>query len=140
VRAGIISELFTSPTEVIAMTLDTLLMKLKPVASPKLVKGRLSAAALRGRTLYVSIGCAKCHPAPLYTDMKFYNAGVADPFDANTQWDTPSLIETWRTSPYGHLGSYDSLTEIIRLPVHSPGAAKLSTQDLSDLVEYVSSL
>jgi hypothetical protein len=140
VRAGIISELFTSPTEVIAMTLDTLLMKLKPVASPKLVKGRLSAAALRGRTLYISIGCAKCHPAPLYTDMKFYNAGVADPFDANTQWDTPSLIETWRTSPYGHLGSYDSLTEIIRLPVHSPGAAKLSTQDLSDLVEYVSSL
>ena len=140
VRAGIISELFTSPTEVIAVTLDTLLMKLKPVASPRLVKGRLSAAALRGRALYVSIGCATCHPAPLYTDMKFYNAGVVDPFDANTQWDTPSLIEAWRTNPYGHLGSYDSLTEIIRLPVHSPGAAKLSTQDLSDLVEYISSL
>ena len=44
-----------------------------------------------------------CHPAPLYTDDGFYNAGVFDPDDATLNWNTPSLIEAWRTAPYGHM-------------------------------------
>jgi YVTN family beta-propeller protein len=140
IRSGIQAELFLQPNEVIAAPLDTFLMRLKPVTSPHLVKGELSASAVRGKAVFATIGCNQCHPAPLYTDKSFHNAGVVDPFDANTQWDTPSLIEAWRTSPYGHLGSYENIADMIQLRAHSLGAAQLSAQDLSDLIEFVSSL
>lgn len=140
IRSGISAELFIQPTEVLALPLDTLLMRLKPLPSPSLVKGRLSASAVRGKALFTQIGCTTCHPAPLYWDGKFHDAGVADPFDANSQWDTPSLIEAWRTSPYDHLGSYNNISDMILLRSHSIGAAQLSQQDLNDLIEFVSSL
>jgi cytochrome c peroxidase len=120
--------------------LDTFLMRLKPVPSPHLVKGRLSASAVRGKAAFVKVQCNYCHPAPLYTDMKFHDAGVADAFDANTQWDTPSLNEGWRTSPYGHLGSYDKMEDIVVLPGHSSEASKLTSQELLDLMEFLQSL
>jgi YVTN family beta-propeller protein len=140
VYSGISAELGLVPTDAEANPLDTLLMFLKPIPSPHLVKGRLSASAVRGKAIFTQVGCNICHPAPLYTNQRFENVGVVDPFDANTQWDTPSLNEAWRTSPYGHLGSYNNLSDILILPSHSLGASKLSPQDLSDLIEFVLSL
>ena len=140
IRSGISAELFIQPNEEVAMPLDTFLMRLKPLASHYLVKGQLSASAIRGKAIFSKVGCDVCHPAPLYTDKKFHNAGVVDVFDANTQWDTPSLIEAWRTSPYGHLGSYENITDMIMLRTHSLGATQLSPQEISDLIEFVSSL
>jgi cytochrome c peroxidase len=66
--------------------------------------------------------------------------GVEDPWDRTLDWNTPSLIEAWRTAPYGHIGSYDKIEEIIRLRAHSLGASQLSEQEMEDLVEFVSSL
>jgi YVTN family beta-propeller protein len=140
VYSGISAELGLQPTEAEANPLDTMLMWLKPMPSPHLVKGRLSASAVHGKVLFTQIGCSVCHPAPLYWDGKFHNAGVADPFDANTQWDTPSLIEAWRTSPYDHIGSYNNISDMIELRSHSIGVSQLSQQDLSDLIEFVLSL
>ena len=140
IRSGIGAELFTEPTDEVALPLDTFLMRLVPVPSPYLVNGRLGAPAVRGEAIFARIGCGGCHPAPLYTDKKFHNAGVVDPYDANTQWDTPSLVEAWRTGPYGHLGSYDTISDIIKLRAHSLGATQLSDQELNDLIEFVSSL
>jgi YVTN family beta-propeller protein len=140
IRSGISAELFIQPTEEVGVPMDTFFMKMKPVPSPLLIKGTMSQAAVRGKALFTKIGCNTCHPAPLYTDLSFHNAGVVDLFDANTQWDTPSLIEAWRTSPYGHLGSYDFISEIIKLRAHSIGATKLTQEELNDLIEFVSSL
>jgi YVTN family beta-propeller protein len=140
VRAGIRTELFTEPNEAAAVAIDSFLMRLKPVPSPRLVKGRLSESAQRGKSCYTKVGCQFCHPAPLYTDMRFHNAGVADPFDANTSWDTPSIIESWRTGPWGHLGSYDKLEDLILLGGHSMDASKLTPQEFQDLMEYILSL
>ncbi|NLL13426.1 MAG: hypothetical protein GX267_08480 [Fibrobacter sp.] len=140
VRMGIYLELMIAPTEDIAVPMDTFLMRMKPVMSPYLVKGKLSASAVRGKAIYERIRCSDCHPAPLYTDDGFYNAGVFDPDDATLNWNTPSLIEAWRTAPYGHIGSYDKIEEIIQLRAHSISASKLSEQELKDLVEFVSSL
>jgi YVTN family beta-propeller protein len=140
IRMGISAELFIQPTEEVAVPMDTFFMNMKPVPSPFLIKGGLNAAAIRGKTIFSKIGCSDCHPAPLYTDNSYHNAGVVDPFDANTQWDTPSLIEAWRTSPYGHLGSYDFISEIIKLRAHSISTTKLSQEELNDLIEFVSSL
>jgi YVTN family beta-propeller protein len=140
IRSGISSELFTQPTEDLAVPLDSFFMWLRPVMSPHLEKGRLSGSAIRGKTVFKQVGCNDCHPAPLYTDNGFHNAGVADQWDANTQWNTPSLIEAWRTNPYGHTGWYDKILDIVKLRAHSLGASNLSAQELDDLVNYVMSL
>ncbi|MCU0608311.1 MAG: hypothetical protein MUF22_00900 [Chitinispirillaceae bacterium] len=140
IRNGIFYELFLNPSEEMAVPLDTFLMRMKPVASPYLTKGKLGAAAIRGRTIFTRIGCGSCHPAPLYTDNRLHNAGVPDPQDAGLDWNTPSLIEAWRTAPYGHLGSYDLIKEIIQLRAHSIGATTLTAQEMDDLIRFVSSL
>lgn len=140
VRMGIYYELKGEPLEEISAPMDTFLMRMKPVMSPYLVKGRLSASAENGKAIFKRVGCNDCHPAPLYTDNEYWNAGVPDSMDANLDWNTPSLIEAWRTAPYGHIGSYDKIKEIIQLRAHSLGASKLSEQELNELVEFVSSL
>jgi hypothetical protein len=117
-------------------------MKVKPVTSPHLVNGKLSAAAARGKQLYfghATLDCRKCHPAPLYTDLKSHNAGVEDRFDNNVNWDTPSIIECWRTAPYDHLGS-TTIRDRLTYSKHSNASQILTQDELSDLLEFVLSL
>ena len=63
------------------MAIDEYLKSLKPVPSPYLVDGKLSEAAERGKKLFFSekIGCAKCHPEPLYTDLQMHDVGSQRP-------------------------------------------------------------
>ena len=143
--AGIELELFRVPTRDLAAPIDTFFMNLKPMLSPHLVKGRLSESAQRGRAIYYNqkkVDCFKCHPAPLFTDLLFWNAGVPDSYDANTQWKTPHIQECWRTGPYGHLGSFWSMREILVLEGHSNAIKNLNPDsgEMDDLVEYVLSL
>ncbi len=142
--AGIELELFRVPTRDLAAPMDTFFMNLKPMMSPYLKKGRLSELAKRGRAIYYDqkkVDCYKCHPAPLFTDLLFWNAGVPDPFDATVLYKTPHLAETWRTGPYGHLGSFWGLREILELPAHSNAIQNLeSEEDWEALIEYVLSL
>ncbi len=142
IRMGIKNEMFAE-NEPAAQALDTFFMWMRPLASPYLVKGRLSDAAQRGKAIYNSYDkgeCLACHPAPLYTDMQMHNAGIPDPQELNSNFDSPSLIETWRTSPYGHLGSYDTLSNVIMVPGHSVGVHSITAQEMSDLLMYVLSL
>jgi YVTN family beta-propeller protein len=142
IRMGIKNELF-AVNEDAGIALDTFFMRMKPLASPYLVKGRLSDEAKRGKLIYNSYDkgeCSSCHPAPLYTDLSPHNVGVPDKDELNSNFDTPSLVETWRTSPYGHLGSFDTLTNVIMVPSHSIGVHKITSQELNDLLKYVLSL
>ena len=141
--AGIELELFRAATADLARPLDTLFMYLKPMPSPNLVKGRLSPAAERGRAIFYDkekVDCIICHPPPLFTDNKFWNTGVPDPFDANTQWVTPHLAECWRTGPYGHLGSYWGIREILEVESHSNAYQNLTVEEMDDLVAYIQAL
>lgn len=142
IAAGIELELFRAATRELAQPIDTLFMYLKPAPSPRLEKGRLSAAALRGREIYYNkdkVDCIECHPPDLFTDNKFWNTNIPDPYDMNTQWLTPNLVEAWRTAPYSHLGSV-SLREIIEHPGHSNASEKCTPQEIDDLLAYVMSL
>jgi Tol biopolymer transport system component len=142
IRSGISNELFIQPDPGVASTLDTFFMSMKPVPSPFLKKGRLSPSAARGRTIFFSnskVNCRKCHPEPLYTDLTKYNSGITDPYDGNTNWDTPSIIESWRAAPYDHLGSMDKMRDILRDKGHS-NAGELPEGDFNDLMEFVLSL
>jgi YVTN family beta-propeller protein len=141
IRAGIKNVLFREPDERIAVCIDTFFMNLKPVPSPYLVKGKLSAAAERGRDLYRSprTDCYICHFGPLSTDNSFHNAGVPDPYDGNRDWNTPIHIEIWRNGPYGHIGSFDKIEDMMKFCGHTR-AGTLSNNEFSDLLEYVLSL
>jgi YVTN family beta-propeller protein len=143
IRMSIEYNLVIQPTEDVALPLDTFLMSLKPMTSPFLEKGQLSQSAKRGKALFndgTKTGCAECHPAPLFTDNMSHNAGIPDPLDVAQNVNTPGLAECWRTGPYGHIGTYNTIDEIVKLRTHSSKASNLSTQELSDLVNYLLSL
>ena len=52
-----------------------------PAAGPYLVNGGLSVKAAKGKAVFEKAGCAHCHPAPLYTDLKMYNIGTRAELD-----------------------------------------------------------
>ncbi len=55
-------------------------------------------------------------------------------------FDTPSIIEAWRTGPYNHLGSHDKIEDIVKLPGHAKNLDKLTDSEFKDLIEYILSL
>ena len=100
--------------------------------------------ARRGAKAFAKAGCAVCHPAPLYTDMDKYNVGTLTGRDPKgIEFDTPSLIELYRTGPYLHDGRAATLEEVVKKynPDDKHGeTSKLSKQELADLVAFLKSL
>jgi YVTN family beta-propeller protein len=145
VRSELAHLLFAIPTEEDAMAIDKYLESLEPVPSPYLVDGKLSTAAQRGKKLFfdAKVDCAKCHPEPLFTDMLMHDVGSRGQYDRRDTFDTPTLIECWRTAPYLHDGQYTTLKDLFAEGKHGlrgGDVGKLSEQQIRDLVEYVLSL
>jgi len=145
VRAGITHIQFAVRPEEEAAAIDEYLKALKPVPSPYLENGKLSAAAERGKKLFFDkkIGCAACHPEPLYTDLKMHDVASKGKYDRRSDFDTPTLIECWRTAPYMHDGHYLTVKELLTKGRHGEkggDVAKLSEEQIDDLVEFVLSL
>ena len=145
VRSKISHQLFTVPHKEDAAAIDAYLKSLRPVPSPYLVRGKLSPAAQRGKKLFfdTKINCAKCHPEPLYTDLKRHDVGSRGKYDRNDEFDTPTLVECWRTAPYLHDGHFLTVKELLTDGKHgSPNGEldNLSPQQVDDLVEFVLSL
>ena len=146
VRAGIRHILFTVQPEAVPAAIDAYLKSLKPLPSPGLVNGRLSDSARRGEKLFKdrNVGCANCHPLGLFTDLKTYDVGTRGRFDQPTdQFDTPTLVEAWRTAPYLHDGSAATIREVLttRNPRDDHGkTSHLTPPQLEDLAAYVLSL
>jgi mono/diheme cytochrome c family protein len=145
VRAGLSNILFVQRPEQDAQAIDEYLKSLQPLPSPHLQDGRLSPAAERGKQLFDSnrVGCFKCHPAPLYTDMKSHDVGSRSRYELVDRFDTPTLIEVWRTAPYLHDGRYLTIKELLVEGQH--GSQRGHVEDLTDpevddLVEFVLSL
>jgi cytochrome c peroxidase len=146
VRAGVRHAMFTEQPEDVAEALDAYLESLRPVPSPRLVRGELSPTARRGERLYFDskVGCAECHPRGQTTDMKRYDVGTRGPLDRpNDTFYTPTLIETWRTAPYLHDGSAATMREV--LTTRNSGdlhgrTSHLKKEQIDDLLEYVLSL
>ncbi len=100
------------------------LRSLEPEASPWLVAGRLSEKALWGKRLFedAKVGCARCHPAPLFTSLETHDVGTQHDLDRTGRFDTPTCIELWRTGPYLHDGSAVTLRDVLTTPTRSPDA------------------
>jgi YVTN family beta-propeller protein len=146
VRAGMRGILFLTRPEEEAQAIDDYLASLEPVPSPRLIDGNLSPAAERGKEIFFNpaVGCAACHPAPLYTDMRVHDVGSSGALDKPTdKFNTSRLIETWRTSPYMHDGRYITIKELFVNGKHdskSGSRIKLTERQIDDLVEFVLSL
>ena len=144
VRAGLRHILFTVQPDEVPLAMDEYLKSLQPVPSPQLVQGEFSPAARRGQGVFTRAGCAQCHPSPLFTDLESYDVGTRGPLDAaNDTFDTPTLVELWRTAPYLHDGSAATMREV--LTTRNPGdqhgkTSDLSAQELDDLCAYLLAL
>jgi len=145
VRAGVHSILFSRfQIEEDYNAIDEYLKLMKPVLSPRLKDGQFSDSARRGKLLFndARTGCSNCHPEPYYTDLEKHNVGTRD-YDTWDEYDTPTLIEVWRTAPYLHDGRYATLKELLTEGNHyAPDnrLKQLSEQEIDDLVEFVLSL
>lgn len=71
-------------------------------------------------------GCSRCHSGDAFSDGRFHLVGfpqVSDDHgrenidgnaDLRYHFRTPSLLNVSETAPYGHAGSYNNLTEVVR--------------------------
>ena len=140
VRAGIKYIQFASLPDEDANAIDQYLSSLKPLPSPHLEDGKLSPSAKRGEKLFVSATCIECHAGSLYTDLKNYDVGTGKGKEKSMKYDTPTLIENWRTAPYLHDGRAATMREVLTTynPEDKHGiTSNLSDKDIDDLVEYV---
>lgn len=153
VRAGIHHILFANPPERVATAMDAFLRSLKPLPSPHATKDAAEAIE-RGRQIFQEkrSGCARCHPGPLFTDLKAHDVGTGGKYrgmwdgngnDQTNRFVSPTLCELWRTGPYLHDGSAATLEDVFgkRNAEDKHGATShLTPEKLSDLMAYLLSL
>ena len=149
--AGLVHIQFVTRPEEDVHCFDAYCTSMKPVPSPYLVNGQLSARAKRGEQLFRQAKCADCHkpdakgPAgeALWSDLKLYDVGLGTATETGRKFDTPTLTECWRTAPYLYDGRALTMEEV--LTTANPGdrhgeTSKLSPDQIKDLAEYVLSL
>lgn len=111
-------------------------------ANPNLPK--FAEAARRGKALFEGkADCARCHPGPYFTDKQTHQVGITSPNEPNAHYDTPSLVEAYRTAPYYHDGRAATLREALTKNdtegLHG-NLGELTPAELDDLIAYVLSL
>ncbi len=143
VRAGFKHIQFSAVSEETCKAVEAYIQALTPVQSPHLRKGAPSPAALRGKAHFATLGCATCHPAPLYTDCRPYDLGTLAGQDTGRTTDTPGLVELWRTAPYLHDGSAATLRDVLvsRNSGQRHGdLSRLGKDEIDELLEYLLTL
>lgn len=138
VRAGFKHIQFYDISEEEAVYVDEYLKSLRPVVSPYLVNGNLSEKAKKGEKVFNKLNCGSCHSGPLFTDKKTYRIGSDIEFEKG--WDTPTLIEVWRTAPYLFDGRAATMKDVFKIHKHGIDNKKVSDSDIEALTEYVNSL
>lgn len=143
VRAGYRFIQFAQAPEEVAKATDEYLKSLTPVPSPHLVNGKPSEAARRGEKLFQRANCAACHPGPLFTALKEYKVGTGTGREKDEPFDTPTLVELWRTAPYLHDGRAATMLEVLtkfNVGDQHGKTSDLTPQELADLAAYILSL
>lgn len=145
-RAGFVHIHFKRMTEPEYCDVDEYLKSLRPIPGIALnPDGTLTDSAKRGKRLFFGpkTGCSACHHGEYFTDMKMHDVGTQNDVDFDGMFDTPTLIETYRTAPYLHDGRYTTLEELLWVGRHGEtegNFGKLTEQEKKDLIEYLLSL
>lgn len=147
-RKGMTHIQFVVRPEEDALCVDAYVRSLKPVPSPHLVDGKLSAAAKAGERIFRKAGCAECHPPAktgpdgerLFTNLKKYDLGLGVGNEEGRAFDTPTLVENWRTAPYLYDGRALTMEELLTTcnPDDTHGSTKaLKPEEIKALSEYI---
>lgn len=140
VRSGFRHILLSVCPEDDAAAIDEYLKSLEPVTSPYRVDHHLSPAAERGQKIFAEAGCASCHSGPLYTDLQKYDIGTGKGLNQNQAFDTPTLVEVWRTAPYLYDGRAATIEEVLTKYNQNDRhgvTSKLTAEQIADLAEFV---
>jgi YVTN family beta-propeller protein len=143
VRSGIKFIQFSNRPESEAQDIDDFLRNLKPVESPFLVKGELSEKGKKGKQIFEVADCQLCHSGKYFTDGNKYDVGTGITPIQNNNFDTPTLIEIWRTSPYLNDGRAKTMKEVFtkfNTEDKHGKTSDLTDKDLDNLIEYILSL
>jgi YVTN family beta-propeller protein len=142
VRTGVLGSHFLSPREEDVDDLLAYAGSLRTEPNPRLAK--IATAAARGKILFEGrAGCAACHPGSYSTDREMHDVGVHSPLEPDGRYDTPSLVEVYRTAPYLHDGRATTIKEVLTRfnPDNKHGTTQdLTPGELDDLAAYVLSL
>ncbi|MEP6652280.1 MAG: cytochrome c peroxidase, partial [Myxococcales bacterium] len=148
---------FSKPAAGVSKELDALAAFFKTMdkvqRSPfKNPDGSFTAAALEGRKIFLSAGCAVCHDGPDLTDSStnlLHDVGTllstsgSRLFGKLTGIDTPTLKGVWQTAPYYHDGRAATLLEIFTKYNQKDQmgvTSNLNPTQLDQLVEYLREL
>ena len=142
IGAGLKYICFNADTEGIVENIGAYLMAMLPEQSPYLNDdGTLTESATRGKALFDEFGCVTCHPAPLYTDMQFHTSIDLEnePAWEYRDMDTASLVEIWRTYPWGYFGGHTDMVEYVKYSVSKAGKT-ITDEQAKDLANFVLSI
>jgi cytochrome c peroxidase len=114
VRRGIIHTLFTVQPETFASDIDEYLKAMRPAESPWLPAYHAAdPTGKKGPALFDKAECSSCHNGEFFTDMQLHNVGTGIENDKDREFDTPTLREVWRTSPYLYDGRAVTLRDVL---------------------------
>ena len=109
--------------------------------------GEDTLAGERGAAVFERLGCAVCHPGPLYTDLLLHDVGTGDValergvHGRGTRFDTPSLRGVSLTWPYFHDGSAPTLRAVLagKTGEHAVAGA-VSAAEMDALIAFLRAL
>jgi len=143
VRNGIKYIHFSVQSEDVASAIDEYLKSLVAVPSPYGSTDKAKESADRGKSLFRKAGCAECHNGNSFTDLQKYNVGTGIGREENYLYDTPTLIEIWRTAPYLNDGRALTIKDVLKkynANDHHGVTSEMTDQEIEDLVIYILSL
>lgn len=97
--------------------------------------GAFTEQGLRGRDVFMEVGCIACHNGPAFT-----NRTTVEGKTPGFQTDVPSLIATYDSGPWGRHAGWTTLESMIEYAAVDYMGASVSEEDLADLTSYVAQL
>lgn len=115
-------------------------------------RNAMSAAEIRGMTVFGELGCHSCHVPPRFEAELYADSGVPNmpdtadlgraevSFDADDEglFRVPSLRNLRETGPYFHNGSIEQLDDAISFEVDRHGARGIDEGEFEDLAAFLS--
>jgi YVTN family beta-propeller protein len=115
---------------------------LKTLSSPPSLdelRGTLDAAAVaRGKAVFQSQKCGRCHAPPTYTAVHVFDVGLPDS-QGNRRFNPPSLRGLSHRGPYFHDNSAATLEDVFQVHGHQL-EPNLAAGEVADLLAFLRSL
>ena len=105
---------------------------------PDVAEGKNSDEICRGRELFRSLDCQRCHAPPTYTTAQAYDVGLTDSV-GNERFNPPSLRGVQRRQAFFHDAREKSLADVFLNHKHQLNR-DLSTSELDSLLRFLESI